>query len=57
MASHRIYQYSSIARPLLWDFPTNRAVLLLLPVAFVLGMAKAWFGGQDFSRGVAVRRR
>lgn len=47
MASHRIYQYSSIARPLFWDYPTNRAVLLLLPAAFALGVAKAWSAGLD----------
>jgi hypothetical protein len=52
MANHSIYKYSSIARPLHWNFPTNRAVLLLLPVAFVLGLVKAWDTGMNAAAGI-----
>jgi hypothetical protein len=42
MASYRIYQYTSIGRPLDPAWPTNKAVLVLLPIAAVLGAALAW---------------
>jgi hypothetical protein len=35
----RIYRYTSIGRPLDPDWPTNRAVIYLLPVALVVGAA------------------
>lgn len=45
MASFRIYQYTSIGRPLDPAWPTNRAVLILMPLAAVLGAALAWSSG------------
>jgi hypothetical protein len=42
LASYRIYQYTSIGRPLDPAWPTNRAVLVLLPLAAVLGAVLAW---------------
>ena len=47
MASRIIYQYSSIARPLDIAYPTNRAVVMLLPLAFLIGAAKGWIYGGD----------
>ena len=41
MASHRVYRYTSIGRPLDPQFQTNRAVLILLPLAAVLGAVLA----------------
>lgn len=45
MANHKIYQYSSIARPLDPSWPSNKAVLMLLPVALVLGALTGWYRG------------
>jgi hypothetical protein len=45
MANYRIYQYTSIGRPLDPAWPTNKAVLVLLPVAAVLGAGLAWAQG------------
>jgi hypothetical protein len=45
MGSYRIYRYTSIGRPLDSAWPTNKAVLVLLPVAAVLGAALAWAAG------------
>lgn len=48
MSYHPIYRYSAIARPLDPVWPTNKAVLILLPVALLAGvcwslfMAQAW---------------
>lgn len=39
---HGIYRYSSIARPLDFSYPSNRAVLLLLPLAAVVGAVLGW---------------
>lgn len=47
MANHRIYQYTSIGRPLDPSFPTNRAVLVLIPIAAVLGAATDWYRHAD----------
>jgi hypothetical protein len=47
MASHRIYQYSSIGRPLDPAYPTNRAVLSLLPVAALAGAVLALLQGES----------
>lgn len=47
--SHPIYRYSSIARPLEPKYPTNLAVLVLLPV-IAIGLA----GFEMFYRGTAV---
>lgn len=46
MAHFRIYQYTSIGRPLDPAWPTNKAVLVLLPLAAALGAALAWAGGE-----------
>jgi hypothetical protein len=45
MANHRIYQYTSIGRPLDPAYPTNRAVLILMPLGALLGAVVAWFDG------------
>ena len=45
MSTHRIYRYSSIARPLDPSCATNRAVLLLLPLAALAGAAQGWVEG------------
>jgi len=45
LAKHRIYQYTSIGRPLDPAYPTNKAVLILMPLAAVLGAVMAWTGG------------
>jgi hypothetical protein len=42
MANYRVYQYTSIGRPLDPAWPTNKAVLVLLPIAALLGAALAW---------------
>lgn len=47
MATYRLYQYTSIGRPLDPAYPTNRAVLILMPVAAALGAAVAWSAGAD----------
>lgn len=49
MATYRIYQYTSIGRPLDPAYPTNKAVLLLMPLAAVLGAAVAWYGGAGLT--------
>jgi hypothetical protein len=43
--NYRVYQYTSIGRPLDPAWPSNRAVLFLLPLAAVLGAALAWAQG------------
>ena len=40
--NYRIYRYTSIGRSLDPAAPTNKAVLVLLPIAAVLGAALAW---------------
>jgi len=50
MATYRIYQYTSIGRPLDPAYPTNKAVLLMLPAAAILGVLAAWYGGGDMTR-------
>ena len=37
MAYHRIYKYTSIGRPLEPAYPSNKVVLILMPLAAVLG--------------------
>jgi hypothetical protein len=46
LSYHRIYKYTSIGRPLDPKHPTNKAVLLLMPLAAVLGAVTAWTGGS-----------
>ena len=45
MADHRIYKDTSIGRPLEPEYPTNKAVLVLMPLAALLGAVSAWLGG------------
>ena len=45
MAYHKIYKYTSIGRPLEPDFPTNKAVLILMPAGAVIGAVSSWMGG------------
>ena len=47
MAYHRIYKYTSIGRPLEPAYPSNKAVLILLPLAALLGAIAAWMDGQS----------
>lgn len=50
MAYHRIYKYTSIGRPLDPAYPTNRAVLILMPLGALLGAAAAWAAGETGMR-------
>jgi len=43
MSYYRIYQYTSIGRPLDPAYPTNKAVIVLMPLAAVLGAAVGWY--------------
>jgi len=45
LSYHRIYKYTSIGRPLDPKHPTNKAVLLLMPLAAMLGAVMAWMSG------------
>ncbi len=47
MSTHRIYRYTAIARPVDPRFPTNKAVLLIVPVVAILTalLAMLGFGG------------
>lgn len=56
-SSYRIYQYTSIGRPLDPAWPSNKAVLILLPLAAVLGAALAWAGGETASAVLAAAVR
>jgi len=47
LSYHRIYKYTSIGRPLEPDYPTNKAVLILMPLAALLGALTAWLGGSQ----------
>jgi hypothetical protein len=47
MVNHRVYQYTSIARPPDPAETAMRVILYLLPVAALLGAALAWRGGGD----------
>lgn len=44
MANHRIYQYTSLARPLDPSVPAGKAVIYLLPFAALLGLVMGWIG-------------
>ena len=50
MASFRIYQYTSIGRPLDPAWPTNKAVLILMPIAAALGALLAWRAGEPVAQ-------
>jgi hypothetical protein len=47
MANHRIYQYTSIGRPLDPSYVTNKAVLVMMPISAVVGAAVGWFRHAD----------
>lgn len=51
MAYHKIYNYTSIGRPLEPGHPTNKAVLILMPLGAILGAVIAWMEGYT---GVAL---
>jgi hypothetical protein len=48
MADHRIYKITSIGRPLEVEYPTNKAVLILMPLAALLGAVTTWIDGGPF---------
>jgi hypothetical protein len=47
MANHGIYQYTALARPLDPAVPTNRAVIILIPLAALLGGGIGWHRHGD----------
>ena len=47
MSYHRIYKYTSIGRPLEPAYWTNKAVLILMPLAALLGAVTAWLGDSQ----------
>jgi len=52
--THPIYRYTSIGRPLDPDWPTNRAVIYLLPVALIVGVAWSLWARADAGPGAAA---
>jgi hypothetical protein len=46
LINHRLYRYTAIGRPLDASFATNRAVLILLPLAALLGAVVSLTGGD-----------
>ena len=49
MGKYSIYQYTSIGRPLDPAWPSNKAVLVLMPLAAVVGAALEWADGGTLS--------
>jgi hypothetical protein len=47
LAYHRVYKYTSIGRPLEPAYPSNKAVLILIPLGAVIGAVAAWVDGQS----------
>jgi hypothetical protein len=47
---HPCYRFSGVARPVDPAYPTNKAVLLFAPVAFLLGAILAYFDGSAFGQ-------
>ncbi len=47
MNHDRLYQITSIARPLEWKYPTNRAVILLLPVGALIMAIAGYAQGHE----------
>jgi len=47
LSYHRIYKYTSIGRPLEPAYWTNKAVLILMPLAALLGAVMAWLGDSQ----------
>ncbi len=48
MKYHSIYRYTAIGRPLDPAWPTNKAVLILLPMLLLLGLAWSMFTGHTW---------
>jgi len=44
----RLYRITSIARPLEWKYPTNRAVILLMPVGALIMAIAGFLQGHDW---------
>lgn len=53
-AAHPIYRYTSIGRPLDPSWPTNLAVICLLPVAVVVGASWTLWTGADVGLAAAA---
>lgn len=53
MSYHRIYRYTSIGRPLDPAYSTNRAVLILLPVSLLLGLAWSLYSGTGWPEALS----
>jgi hypothetical protein len=51
------YKYSSVARALDPTYPTNRAVLILMPILFAAGAALAWLQGEAVLGGLLFGAR
>lgn len=49
MANHRMYQYTSLGRPLEPSVPAGKVVLYLLPIAALLGLFVGWFRSAGFA--------
>jgi hypothetical protein len=47
MAYHRMYRYTAIGRPLDPSWPSNKAVLVLMPLGAIVGAAFAWATGAS----------
>jgi len=47
LLNHRIYQYTSIGRPLHLTNPSDKAILVLMPVAAILGAVVGWYRGAS----------
>ena len=47
MAYHRIYRYTAIGRALDPSWPSNKAVLILMPLGGILGAVAAWTAGSS----------
>ena len=52
MNLHRIYTISSVARPLDPAWPSNKAVLYLMPLAALAGLVWAMYSGAGFWQGL-----
>jgi len=46
-SSERLYRFTSIGRPLDPSWPSNKAVLILTPIASLVGIGWSFWGGDD----------
>jgi hypothetical protein len=53
MSYHRIYRYTSIGRPLDPSWPSNKAVLFLVPIALLFGIAWTLMMGQSWQTALS----